>query len=108
MKKRHSFIVSLLKTKSGSYFSVGANLSAQHGDIRGAIKDLERAAELEPGKAPIHFNLGRAFEMLGPIDQAIMHYRRALALAKEQHNDALATSAMERIRFLQADIPSRK
>ena len=24
MKKRHSFIVSLLKTKSGSYFSVGA------------------------------------------------------------------------------------
>jgi hypothetical protein len=46
--------------------------------------------------------------MLGPIDQAIMHYRRALALAQEQHNDALATSAMERIRFLQADIPSRK
>ena len=41
MKKRHSFIVSLLKTKSGSYFSVGAKNAAR--DARLALNTASKA-----------------------------------------------------------------
>ncbi len=96
------------KSNLGRALTSRANLSAQRGNVDGAIKDLDRAAELEPSKAATHFNLGRAFEMQGRTDQAITQYGRALALAKEQHNESLAKSAMERIRFLQAEIPGQK
>ena len=80
----------------------------QGGDVDGAIKDLQRAAELEPNKAATHFNLGLAFEIKGQPDKAIEQYEKALAIAKEQHIDPLAESAMKKIRSLQAEAPSRK
>ncbi len=96
------------KSNLGRALTSRADMLVQGGDVDGAIKDLQRAAELEPNKAATHFNLGLAFEIKGQPDKAIEQYEKALAIAKEQHIDPLAESAMKKIRSLQAEAPSRK
>ena len=96
------------KSNLGRALTSRADMLARRGNVDGAINDLERATELEPNKAATHFNLGLAFEIKEQPDKAIEQYEKALAIAKEQHIDALAESAMKKLRSLQAEAPSRK
>jgi tetratricopeptide (TPR) repeat protein len=52
----------------------------QAGDILGAIAAYEAALKLEPDNAGAHSNLGAALVRLGRYDQAIPHYRKAIAI----------------------------
>jgi protein O-mannosyl-transferase len=49
-------------------------------DIKGAIDDLNKALELEPGSAHMHSNRGRWYDFLGKHDAAIADYNRAIEL----------------------------
>ena len=50
------------------------------GDIARAIADLERAAELAPRASEIQNHLGRAYAADGRSDEALLAFRRAVAL----------------------------
>jgi protein O-mannosyl-transferase len=52
----------------------------QQGKAREAIEHLELAAQWDPAMPQPEYNLGIAFANLGQLDQAAVHYRRALAI----------------------------
>lgn len=53
---------------------------AQHGDAQGAIACGRKALELDPGSPEVHNLLGYATALAGEADEAIEHYRQAIAL----------------------------
>lgn len=53
---------------------------AQHGDAEGAIACGRKALELDPGSPEVHNLLGYATALAGEADEAIEHYRQAIAL----------------------------
>ena len=55
------------------------------GDIARAIADLERAAELAPGASEIQNHLGLAYAGDGRSDEALLAFRRAVALDCGNH-----------------------
>lgn len=52
----------------------------QKGDTRGARSSARRALEIEPDSPDAHNLLGHAAERDGEIDEALEHYRQAMAL----------------------------
>lgn len=57
----------------------GWNL-AQKGDARGALSCAERALELDPQSPEVHNLMGFASAMGGDVEDALEHYRQAIAL----------------------------
>ena len=53
---------------------------AEQGRYNAAIGCLQRAADLEPGSAKVHFNLGQAYEAAGASTEAWFEYRKALEI----------------------------
>lgn len=53
-----------------------------HGDIRGAVKVMVKAAELYPGQFLGHYNLGRAHHAAGKTTEAVSHLLKAMDVSK--------------------------
>src|SRR5262249_5226094 len=52
-----------------------------------ALAGLARALELQPGHAPIHYNLGLLhYRLTGRYEEAAAHYKRAIELAPQYWN----------------------
>ncbi len=56
------------------------------GDIEGAVKDYERAVELDPTDAVAHNNLGLLLEQRGYQKEANERFERADNLSKQEDN----------------------
>jgi hypothetical protein len=69
----------------------------QRQNYSGALQRYNDAAEEKPGDLAIHVRLGRAFERLGQIPQAIQEYKAALKLAGPQKRSEEAKSALIRL-----------
>ena len=59
-----------------------------------------------PTTLEAHYNLGLALAGRGQVDEAIGHYRKALALASARNNRALADAIRARIRLHQSVAPA--
>src|SRR5262249_6012101 len=59
---------------------LGCVLARYKHDFAAALLCFLKAVELEPQNARAHYNLGRLYEDIGRIDEAIASYRAALAL----------------------------
>lgn len=57
------------------YLSVGSALDA--------VRHFRASAQLRPGVAAAHFNLGTALSVAGRLDEAVRAYRQALALSPD-------------------------
>ena len=68
-------------------FIQSAEKQAAAGDFEGAVRDYVRAAEVSPDFPDIRFNLGRTYEAMDRLDEAITEYRRALA-SNESYDQA--------------------
>ncbi|MCC7104833.1 MAG: tetratricopeptide repeat protein [Chloroflexi bacterium] len=77
------------------YNDIGAYM-IERGECEAAISWLERATRASRYESPAYpwTNLGRAFERLGRVADAVAHYRRALELEPRY---AAATDALERL-----------
>lgn len=60
------------------------------GRYREAIDDLERALTLDPGSPTLLYNLGRVYELLGELDQAIEYYAQYVRLMPESESEERA------------------
>ena len=93
------------------YVEARSNLGfflASRGRLDEAIKHCQKALQLKPDFAAAHFNYGIALARLGRIDEAMTQFRTALALARQQNNQALAEAVRAKMRLFQAGIPNRK
>ncbi|MHC4457142.1 MAG: tetratricopeptide repeat protein [Planctomycetota bacterium] len=57
-----------------------ANLLADSGRTKEAIKHFNRSLEIKPNSPEVHNNLGNALSKLGKADEAMKHYKKALHL----------------------------
>jgi tetratricopeptide (TPR) repeat protein len=73
---------------------------AQHGDARGAEASARQALEIDPNAPEVHNLLGYISAMNGEPDEAIEHYRQALAL-DEGYFDAMLNAAEVMVHPLQ-------
>ena len=73
---------------------------AQHGDARGAEASARQALEIDPNAPEVHNLLGYIAAMNGEPDEAIEHYRQALAL-DEGYFDAMLNAAEVMVHPLQ-------
>jgi protein O-mannosyl-transferase len=64
-------------SNSVAFCNLGSALSHK-GETKEAIRQYERALQINPGYAIAHCNLGNAFARLGKMDQAVAQYRKAL------------------------------
>ena len=64
-------------------WSVLGLVRLETGRLAEARQALERAVGLAPDSPEAHRYLGRCYRLLGEPDKAILHYRRALALASD-------------------------
>ena len=60
----------------------------RQGDVPGAVKQLERASELEPNDATITMHLGDAYWAAGRKLEAQFQWRRAMTLNPEPGDEA--------------------
>jgi Flp pilus assembly protein TadD len=65
--------------EAGQLYSSGTE-ALDRGDTAGAIADLERAAELVPHASEIQNHLGLAYAAEGRDGEALLAFRRAVAL----------------------------
>jgi len=56
------------------------NLFLRNGRMDEAVKQFQKALEIEPRYALAHNNLGAAFYQLGRMDEAVTHYQQALEI----------------------------
>jgi Flp pilus assembly protein TadD len=80
-------------TWEGASLYRSGTAALDRGDARGAIADLERAAELVPEASAIQNHLGLAYAAAGREDDALVAFRRAVVLdcdnaAAQQNLDA--------------------
>jgi tetratricopeptide (TPR) repeat protein len=74
-----------------------------------AVTLAKRAVELSGGREPMVLDtLGAAYAETGRFPEALLTARRALALATEQNNQALAQGVKARIRLYEAKTPFRE
>lgn len=83
-------------------YSSRAYIKDAMGDIAGAIKDYEKAIELDPEDAIAHNNLGLLLEKQGHHQKAKAFFDFADAVAKKEHGDQNAMT--ERPRNIQSDL----
>jgi tetratricopeptide (TPR) repeat protein len=74
--------------------------AAERGDGSRAIGNLERSVALDPRYAAPHYNLGELFERSFQFDQAISHYKQAIALNRR---DLRTYSNLARLLLLTGD-----
>lgn len=72
------------------------------GDVEGAIRDYEKAIELDPDDAIAHNNLGLLIEKLGHHQKAKVFFDFADAMAQKEQGDA--TAMVDRPRNIQSDL----
>ncbi len=65
---------------------------AQHGDVRGAEAAAKKALEVDPDAPEVHNLLGYVAALAGEPEEAVEHYRQALAL-DEGYFDAMLNAA---------------
>lgn len=65
---------------------------AQHGDVRGAEAAAQKALEIDPDAPEVHNLLGYVAALAGEPEEAVEHYRQALAL-DEGYFDAMLNAA---------------
>ncbi len=65
---------------------------AQRGDAMGAVACARRALEMDPGSPEVHNLLGYSAALAGDTDEAVEHYRQALAL-DESYFEAMLNCA---------------
>src|SRR3954464_3585274 len=65
---------------------------AQHGDPRGAEASARQALEIDPNAPEVHNLLGYISALNGDADEAVEHYKNALAL-DEGYFDAMLNAA---------------
>ena len=56
------------------------NVKLSNGDFEGALNDLNKLVELDPKNAMLHFSLGSTLDNLKMSDDAIVSYKKAIAL----------------------------
>lgn len=72
-------VVPQMPAEVTAWTNLAATLLAQD-KYAEAVTILTQAAELDPGSADIHHNLGATYRQLSNNDRAIEHYRRAISL----------------------------
>jgi len=63
---------------------LGAIVRANN-DPAAALDLVTKAVRIDPRKAALHLNCGRAYSMLSQYETAIAHYDRAIAVNPESH-----------------------
>lgn len=69
---------SLSKKKSQALENLGNSL-IQQGDLRGGLKKLIEASNLDPDNANIHNELGLAYRDLRAFQKSLIHFKKALS-----------------------------
>ena len=59
-------------------------LQQTKGAIGEAVDSYERAVTLKPESAEIHYNLANGLRDMSALEDAVMHYRKALAIRTEE------------------------
>lgn len=95
-----------LEPARGYRYSSRAYIRDAMGDVEGAVKDYEKAVELDPEDAIAHNNLGMLIEKLGHHQKAKVFFDFADKLAKDQLDDPNATA--ERPRNIQTELNKKK
>jgi Flp pilus assembly protein TadD len=67
-------------TYQGGQLYTSGTEALDRGDNARAIADLERAAELVPDRSEVHNHLGLAYAAAGRDREALLAFRRAVAL----------------------------
>jgi tetratricopeptide (TPR) repeat protein len=67
-----------------SHFELGAVVEARR-DLPGAAKEFERAAELNPKNASVHYRLARVYDRLGKTDAAKAEHALHERLSREEN-----------------------
>ncbi len=66
----------------------------EQGDIAGAIKGYEAILQRYPNSVDVRSNLGAALARLGRYEEAITHYKQALALAGNENDDSIQSGTL--------------
>jgi tetratricopeptide (TPR) repeat protein len=77
-------------------------------DYAEAIAHFQKALAIKPDFELAHYNFGLVLAGLGRVDDAIAQFQKALELATQQNNQALAESIRTGIRLYEAGTPSHK
>lgn len=72
-------VVRLRPEHSAACANLGV-IRCQMEDLVGAIPFLLKALRLDPGNADVHYNLAKAYQDMGRLDEAAASYRRTLEL----------------------------
>ena len=70
-------------------YRILGNNYAKKGDVPAAIEALTAAVTIEPGDAIAHIDLGVALVEQKRYDEAMCHYRTAIALSPQNDNARL-------------------
>jgi Flp pilus assembly protein TadD len=57
------------------------------GDASSGVKELEIAAQMDPGNAKMHFELGRAYRAVGALEKSRAEFALSQALYGEHSRD---------------------
>ena len=87
-------------------YSSRAYIRDAMGDVEGAVKDYEKAIELDPEDAIAHNNLGLLIEKLGYHKKAKVFFDFADKLAQEKSGDENAVA--ERPKNIQTEVNKKK
>ena len=94
------------------YYKAHSNLAValiKLNQLDGALEHLQAARKLNPFSAQVHFNLAVLFAAQQKYDQALQMAQKALELAQEACEFALAEQIRPHIKFYQAQLtPSEK
>lgn len=71
-------LVSVASVQAASANNIANALLVQKDDPKGAMKQYERAIELQPGYSSAYYNLAQLQSAHGQVDAAIMNYTRAI------------------------------
>lgn len=66
-----------------------ANIALMQGKYHDAITRYRIALEGRPENSEAHYNLGMAFEKLGNMEEAAMHYREFIRMASPKHKEVV-------------------
>jgi tetratricopeptide (TPR) repeat protein len=88
------------------YFNQKAYEIQETGKLNEAIKNYERAINLAPDSAPVHYNLGDAYEISGDYDKAIVEYQTSLRIDMRSRFAPYAYNNLARLMLSRRNDPS--
>jgi tetratricopeptide (TPR) repeat protein len=94
---RYGNLAISIDPKNYGGYSLLGNVYYQKGDFAQSIAAFEKAAEIRPDLAEVHFGLGRAYFETRDLDKAEAEFKRAGAIKE----DAVTSFNLARVYFMQ-------